>query len=494
MNNTFSGLHGQLLPRSLMARLTLYYAMAFIVLLGLCFTLLYWSVGTVFDQRMDEELQEDIAELSQLLQQSGFTALVQELDAEASGKETESLFIFVYDRSTTPVYVSDLTHWAGFKPSLDPVKQLLHGESPDDISAVLFSQIELPDREEPVRVVTAPLSREYVIVLGELLEERADVMEVLRAAFASAFIIAIPLAGVLVWLLTRKAISGIRQVSDTALAISSGNLEQRVRASGQVTEVQLLADTFDAMADRIQHLIRNMREMTDNIAHDLRSPLGRIRLLAESTLHHTSDPGSKHQAAERTVRECDQLIDMINVSLDVAESEAGAARMHKEPLHAADLVADVCEMFEPAANDKNITLSFVSPQGTNTMLLGDANSLQRMLANIIDNAVKFTPGGGAIVVTVRHSDATLHIDIADNGIGINAAELETVFDRFYRSDPSRSRSGCGLGLSYARAVARSHGGEITASMVESGGTLFSIALPAAESATRQPSPAAHSHA
>lgn len=460
-----------------MGRLSLYYAVAFMALLGFCFTLLYWSVGSVFDNRMDEELGEDVAELSVLLQQSGIDSLIAELDQESAGKEKESLFIHVYDRSASRIYSSDLAHWKGLKPAVEPVRKLLTAPQGTVDADPLYSNIDVAGKDEPVRVIIAPLSNDYILVLGELLEERAEVMEVLLAAFASAFLLALPLAGVLVWLLTRKAIAGIRKVSDAAHSISSGDLDRRVGVTNQVAEVQLLADTFDAMAERIQTLICNMREMTDNIAHDLRSPLGRIRLLAESSMLEAADTSTCQDTAGRTVRECDRLINMINVSLDIAESEAGVARLQITSVDSAALVAGVCEMFEPVAEEKGVKLTCQPAAEMSCTLKGDSTSLQRMLANVIDNAIKFTPQDGSISVTSTHNDGMIELCVTDTGAGIDRADLDAIFNRFFRSDPSRSLSGCGLGLSYSRAVARAHGGDIVAESVKGRSSTFRIVLP-----------------
>jgi signal transduction histidine kinase len=242
------------------------------------------------------------------------------------------------------------------------------------------------------------------------------------------------------------------------VALSSGNLDHRVKAVNQVREVQTLADTFDSMALRIQTLIRDMREMTDNIAHDLRSPLGRIRLLAESVKNSNDLSPEVSDCAQKTMGECDRLIAMINTALDVAEAEAG---VHHGPRTLEDftaLVVDTWDLFEASAeqNANRVSTRLVS----GAFVQGQRTALQRMLSNLFDNAIKYTPAGGQINIEILHDDQDTGLLIRNTCNGIADGDQEKIFDRFQRLEPSRGRSGCGLGLSYSRAVARSHGGDI----------------------------------
>jgi len=166
---------------------------------------------------------------------------------------------------------------------------------------------------------------------------------------------------------------------------------------------------------------------------------------------------------------------MINTTLDIAEAEAGVSSKIKENINLGQLIDDVCELFEPAATEKNIKLMF--NKNIERYILGDKHSLQRMLANLLDNALKYTPTNGEINVKLINNPDALRIRVADNGIGIPSIEHDRVFDRFYRCDASRTSSGCGLGLSFARAVARSHGGDIKVESTPNKGSVFTISLP-----------------
>ncbi len=459
-----------LVPNTLNARLSLYYALAFLLCLGLAFTALYWSVNTVFNQQLDEDLVEDIEELSALLDDKGIERIKQEIDYEAQGAEGDSVFLRLYSNKGELIYRSRDSAWQGLELDQDQIlAQTEPGAEP------FLQTVSLQSQDAETRIIYGAVSAEHIMVVGESLEEREDVMEILLLAFAAVFLVAIPLASILVWYLTRRAVRGIEAVSRAASDIKRGDLARRVGVHNQLNEVQTLADTFDAMAERIQTLIKNMREMTDNMAHDLRSPLGRVRVLSESILRPDTSKEESQQIAESTINECDRLIKMINTSLDVAEAEAGIACMQKERLKFCNIVDDTCDLFEPVIEQKNIHMQIELKK--DCQIQGDKSSLQRMLANLFDNAIKFTPAGGTISIHMYQDEQTVRLTIRDNGIGIPDSDLPFIFNRFYRCDQSRTSNGCGLGLSYARAVARDHGGDIRVSSVEGEFSEFTVELP-----------------
>lgn len=441
-------------PRSLSARLTLYCAFTFTLLLGGIFILLYWSIDSVLSERMDEDLREDITEFSELLETGGVQRIVSEIDNETIVDEDESVFLVLFDNSGKVKYSSQLDAWVGLSPDKQMIEEQLISDAEPRLSSLFLSS-----QDAETRVIYGRLSPDYVLLIGESMENRDDVMEILISAFALVSLLALPVSALLVWFVTRRTVSGIRMVSNAAHSIAAGNLDTRVKAHDQLEEVQTLADTFDGMANRIQSLVRQLREMTDNIAHDLRSPLGRIRLLSESVLHKEGGLQEYKENAESTIAECDRLIQMINVSLDVSEAEAGVLEFPRNNIDLSEVVNDACDFFEAVAEQKNISLKRNLPGYC--PVNADRTSLQRMFSNLLDNAAKFTCSGGEIQVSMKIRDGMARISVKDNGIGIPAEHIRRVFDRFYRVEVSRNSTGCGLGLSYARAVARAYGGEIS---------------------------------
>ncbi|MGH8656705.1 MAG: sensor histidine kinase [Gammaproteobacteria bacterium] len=231
-----------------------------------------------------------------------------------------------------------------------------------------------------------------VLEIGESLEKDEELI----AALLRGFLIALPavtlLGGPIGWFMARRALRGVQEVTQTATEIADGVLDRRVEVRSQGDELDTLARTFNMMLDRIQALIIGMREMTDNLAHDFRSPLGRIRASADITLTNGGSKAESEAMAATTTEECDRLLEMINTTLDIAEAESGAAKLKPTDIDLAELVRDALELFQPIAEDQQITITADLPD--HCRIHGDRQRLQRMVANLLDNGLKYMPTGG----------------------------------------------------------------------------------------------------
>jgi signal transduction histidine kinase len=276
--------------------------------------------------------------------------------------------------------------------------------------------------------------------------------------------------------LAKHAMKGVEEVTRTAHDITCGAHEMRVEAKPRSYEIERLASTFNAMLDRIQALMKSMREMTDNFAHDLRSPLTRIRGIAEMTLIKGKNMDEYQKMAASTVEECDNLIALVNTMLDITEVESGTGDFKTEQIDLVKIIRSVFELYQPLADEKGIRMVIHLPE--TLMLKGVRQNIQRLVANLLENAIKYTPSGGTIKISSFIVDSTIRMIIEDTGFGIPESELPKIFDRFYRSDRSRTEPGIGLGLSLAKAIANAHGGDITAKSVINQGSSFIVTLPA----------------
>jgi len=204
------------------------------------------------------------------------------------------------------------------------------------------------------------------------------------------FLLMIPLfflATIIGWLLSRHALKGVEEVTKTAIEISEGSIDKRVEVKRRSYEIDRLANVFNGMLDRIQSLIKGMREMNDNIAHDLRSPLTRIRGIAEMTLMSDNSVENYSRMAASTIEECDNLIEIINTMLDITEAEAGVSQFKSEKVDINELVLTACDLFEPIAKEKDIKMINILP--VKLYMQGDKGKLQRLITNLLENAIKY---------------------------------------------------------------------------------------------------------
>jgi len=455
-------------PNTLAFGLTFWYTLVVIVLITLSFSAAYFGLKNTLDQNIESDLFEDIVEFQILFENEGVVGVKREIEREMRLDDEERLFFLLLDKSGTQIYSSDLSHWQFLPENLHIIKQVFSTRNP------ALQTINTPDGEHKAKTIHGLISPDILLYTGESVEEMQHIMALLSSIFVAVFLIVLPFASVIGWLMARHAVKGIKEVSRIASEIEKGKLDQRVSVSAQGDEIRQLVNTFNAMLDRIKGLISEMREMTDNIAHDLRSPLARIRVISELVLSDDNTPHKFKSVASDTIEECDRLLQMINATLDVAEAEAGARDMVKQKVNISQLVQDACDLFEAMAEQKRIKLVCHLDDGCH--IDGNIQNLQRMLANLLDNAIKYTFANGQVDIVLTCTRQNIEIMVRDTGMGIPENDQTRVFDRFFRCDQSRSHDGCGLGLSFSRAVARSHGGDITlSSSLE--GSHFIIKLP-----------------
>ena len=228
------------------------------------------------------------------------------------------------------------------------------------------------------------------------------------------------------------------------------------------------------MLDRIQSLLKSMKEINDNIAHDLRSPLARIRGIAEMSLLREKDIDEYKDMAASTIEECDTLIDMINTMLDITEAEAGVNGDKAEEFELVELIHEACELFRPVAEAKKINLKTELPE--TLAVKSNRRKVQRIVTNLLENAIKYTPADGAVKVSAAAQNGEIRIEFEDTGMGISENDLPHIFERFYRCDRSRSQGGTGLGLSLVKAYTESLNGSIHVESVLNQGSRFALVL------------------
>lgn len=455
--------------RTLAFRLTLWYAGIFTLSSLVAFLVFYLQIAAILDHRTDEDLLEDTEEFSDLLAAKGIGEVKAEMVLEAKNDGEKEVFYRLLSRDGAEIAASELFFWGPLTVNRAALGRLAKDGKP------VFETLEIAGRRHKARTVYASIGSGTIMQIGQSLEDNDEFLAEFRQIFGLTIVPLMLSAGVFGWFMARRAMSSVEEVTRTARAISASDLVQRVPVLGTADEIDRLAVTFNDMLDRIQTLVTETKEMTENIAHDLRSPLTRIRGMAELALTNGKAIDEYEAAAASTVEECDRLLDMINTMLYISQTEATAGQQMTEEVDMRRLVRDACELFQPVAEDKDVQL--VVRIDTDVTVRGGLQALQRMLANLIDNAVNYTPAGGSVTVSIGSEQNLAVLMVRDTGIGIDPEDLPHIFRRFYRCDRSRARPGTGLGLTLAEAVVKAHRGRITVTSTPNAGTTFTVTLP-----------------
>jgi signal transduction histidine kinase len=294
--------------------------------------------------------------------------------------------------------------------------------------------------------------------------------------FSGAFALLLLIGGSLGFLMARRALAGIEKVRHSADRISRGDLSQPIPTNGGTVEINNLIQSFNWMQERIQTLISELQGVTNNVAHDLRSPVTRMRGLAETTLTGPQTLEEYRDLASAVIEESDRLVGIINTMLEIAETDAGIRPLSGETVDLAEIVRGVTDLYASVAEDKKIQFATHIPAPP-LIVTGDRSRLQRAFANLLDNALKFTPKGGRVVVSLLQDEGLALVTFDDNGPGISAESLPRIYDRFFRGEQSRTTAGNGLGLSLVKAIIQVHGGQIDVASSPDQGSRFTISLP-----------------
>jgi heavy metal sensor kinase len=456
-------------PGTLAARLTLWYAGIFTISTLVAFGAFYLVISTVLSERGDQDLMKDVREYSAMLAAEGIDRVKAEMAWEALSDGQEHIFLRLLSMDGRELAATDMSAWRSIGTGSRALEKLKTGAD------YVLETLDLPEQEFQVRTVYGSIGPDLVLQIGESLEEDAEFLELHRTVFIPLMAVMVIIAAIVGWLMARRALTGVEEVTQTAVEISKGALDKRVPFKARGNEIERLATTFNYMLDRINLLIKGMREMSDNIAHDLRSPLARIRGVAEMALT-TSATEEEHKAmAGSMLEECDRLLGMINAMLDIAEAESGAGEIQLEEVDLVSIIQRACELFQAIAEENSVTIAADLPE--NCLVYGEARKFQRMVANLLDNALKFTPPQGTVTVSLKADNGQVAISVSDTGIGISKDDLPHVFKRFYRCDNSRAQQGTGLGLSLVKAIAGSLGGSVNATSHLGEGSTFTVTLP-----------------
>lgn len=445
-------------------RLTLWYSGMFILSASLLFGLVYFILSASLKKQDQEVIQTRLGELSRVYSQGGVEALEGEVTGEKKFRKSSAFFVRVAGPGNQTMFFMLPYQWAEFDfKALD--------EKPFEGWFVLASGTG----KEVLEVASAPLAFGYTLQVGRSTADREKVLRDFRRIFITTLIPLLCLGFVGGMFLARRALFPIRQLTETIRSVSSGRMDARAPTLKAGDELGELIMLFNSMVEKIEKLIRGMRESLDNVAHDLRTPMTRMRGIAEVTLRSEADAGAYREALSDCLEESDRIIRMLNTLMDIAEAESGAMTLDLREIDVCNVIDQVIALYGHVAEDREVQIETRCPH--ELFIAADPVRIAQALGNLVDNAIKYTPRGGKVEVSATQKAGRVFMVVQDTGIGMGPEEIPRIWERLYRSDQSRSQKGLGLGLSLVKAIVEAHKGEVGVSSEPSKGSVFTLSLP-----------------
>jgi two-component system OmpR family sensor kinase len=463
-------------PLSLRARLTLFYSMVLTVVLAFFGVLFYNALGFFLERNLTEELRERALFVAnhERVQDGGPQLVYNQNDREEAYLVHSAVRYYQVFQlpSGTLVVQSQELQLMGVQLSPETVRELANSQE--------YSDMQL--RKERLRfhngLIPGGNTNSYLVRVGIPLTPADDAQRGFLRSLLFLTPLGILLASLVGWEMARRALRPMRTLANAARQIDIEQLQERLPTRGAGDEVDEVAQAFNETLARLENSVGQMKQFTASISHELRTPLTALRGEAEIALLQARSVEEYKRVLASQLEEFDKLSHMVNQLLMLANAEAGEIQWTAQSVDLSELAASLVEQLEPVSAAKKVTLEAGTSE-PRIYVRGDASWIERVILNLLDNAIKFTPEGGRVKVSLAVEAKEAKLLVEDNGIGIPPEALPHIFERFYRAEPSRSKQieGVGLGLALARWIVEKHGGRITVESQPGKGSTFTIFLP-----------------